>query len=90
MNFANGFMLELMYMSFIVKYQIKPHSSPLFSAACVAVIAHRNNFYRLYEQNKSFESKVKFRQASNSCERVLETAKHAYATKTRVRGFPET
>ena len=47
------------------KYQVKPHSSPWFSAASAAVIVHRNHFFRLYQQNKSSESKVKFRQASN-------------------------
>ena len=30
------------------KYQVKPHSSPCFSAAC-AVIVHRNHFSRLYQ-----------------------------------------
>ena len=64
------------------KYQVKPHSSPLFSAACVVAIIHRNHFFRLYQQNKSSESEVKFRQASNRCKRVLEAAKLAYATKT--------
>ena len=65
------------------KYQVKPHSSPWFSAACAAVIVHRNHFFRLYQQNKSSESKVKFRQVSNRCKRVLEAAKLAYATKTK-------
>ena len=65
------------------KYQVKPHSSPWFSAACAAAIVHRNHFFRLYQQNKSFESKAKFRQASNRCKRVLEAAKLAYATKTK-------
>ena len=65
------------------KYQAKPHSSPWFSAACAAVIVHRNHFFRLYQQNKSSESKAKFRQASNSCKRVLEAAKVAHATKTK-------
>ena len=64
------------------RYQVKPHSSPWFSAACAAVIVHRNQF-RLYQQKKSFESKVKFRQASNRCKRVLEAVKLAYATKTK-------
>ena len=63
------------------KYQVKPHSSPWFSAACAAAIVHRNHF-RLYQQNKS-ESKVKFRQASNCCKRVLEAAKLAYTSKTK-------
>ena len=29
------------------KYQVKPHSSPWFSATCAAAIAHRNHFFRL-------------------------------------------
>ena len=37
----------------------------------------------MHQQNKSSESKVKFRQASNRCKRVLEAAKLAYATKTK-------
>ena len=36
-----------------------------------------------YQQNKSSESKVKFRQASNCSKWVLEAAKLAYATKTK-------
>ena len=65
------------------KYQVKPHSSPWFSAACAAAIVHRNHFFHLYQQNKSSESKVKFRQASNCCKRVLEAAKLAYGNKTK-------
>ena len=61
------------------KYQVKPHSSPWFSAACAAAIAHRNHFFRLYQKNKSSASKVNFRQASNRFKRVLEAAKLAYA-----------
>ena len=64
------------------KYQVKPHSSPWFSAACAAAIVHRNHFFRLYQREKSSDSKVKFRQASNCCKRVLEDAKLAYANKT--------
>ena len=60
------------------KYQVKPPSSPWFLAACAAAIVHRNHFFHLYQQNKSSESKVKFRQASNHCKRVLEAAKLAY------------
>ena len=65
------------------KYQVKPHSSPWFSAACAAAIVHRNHFFRLYQKDKSSDSKVKFRQASNHCKRVLEAAKLAYANKTK-------
>ena len=64
------------------KYQVKPHSSPWFSAACEAAIVHGNHFC-LYQQNKSSESKVKFRQASNHCRRVLDSSKLAYANKTK-------
>ena len=32
------------------KYQVKPHSSPWFSAACAAAIVHRNHFFGLYER----------------------------------------
>ena len=65
------------------KYQVKPHSSPWFSAAIAAAIVHRNHFFHLQQQNKSSESKVKFRQASNHYKSVLEAAKLAYSTKTK-------
>ena len=65
------------------KYQVKPHSFPWFAAACAAATAHRNHFFHLYQQNKSSESKLKFRQARNCCKRVLEAARLAYATKTK-------
>ena len=63
------------------KYQVKPQSSPWFLATCATAIVHRNHFFHLYQQNKSSESKVKFRQASNRCKRIL--AKPAYATKAK-------
>ena len=72
------------------KYQVKPHLSPWFSAACAAAIVHRNHFFCLYQKDKSSECKAKFRQASNCFKRVLEAAKLAYANKTRVHHFPET
>ena len=65
------------------KYQVKPHSSPWFSAACAAVIVHKNHFFPLYQKGKSSDSKVKFRQASNCYKRLLEAAKLAYANKTK-------
>ena len=37
----------------------------------------------MYQKNKSSDSKVKFRQASNGCKRVLEAAKLAFANKTK-------
>ena len=44
---------------------------------------HRNHFFRLYQKDNSSESKVKFRQVSNRCKRLLEAAKLAYANKTK-------
>ena len=66
-----------------LKYQVKPHSCPWFSAACAAAIVHKNHFFCLYQREKSSDSKVKFRQASNRCKKVLEAAKLAYANKTK-------
>ena len=65
------------------KYQVKPHSSPWFSAASTAAIVHRNHFFRLYQRETSSDSNVKFRQASNHCKRDLEAAKLTYAKKTK-------
>ena len=65
------------------KSQVKSQWSPWFSAACATAIVHRNQFFRLYKQNKSSESKVKLRQANNCGKRVFEIAKLAYATKAK-------
>ena len=65
------------------KYQVKPHSSPWFSASCAAAIAHRNHFFFLYQKDKSSASKLNFRQAINHCKMVLEAARLAYANKTK-------
>ena len=83
-KFVSGFRLESMYISIPHrKYQVKPHTSPWFSVACATVIVQRNHFFRLYQKNKSFESKVKLKQASSCCKRVLEAAKLACATKAK-------
>ena len=47
------------------------------------MIVHRNHFFHLYQKDKSSECKVKFRQVSNCCKRVLEAGKLAYANKTK-------
>ena len=47
------------------KYQVMPHSSPWFSAVCAAAIFHKNHFFCLSQMDKSSDSTVKFRQASN-------------------------
>ena len=64
------------------KNQVKPQLSPWFLASFATDIVHRNHFFCLYQKGKSSDSKVKFRQASNLCKRVLEAAKLAYANKT--------
>ena len=65
------------------KCQVKHYLSPWFSAACATAILYRNHFFRLYQKDKSSDSKVKFRKAGNDCKRVLEAAKLAYANKTK-------
>ena len=65
------------------KHQVKLHSSPCFSAACVAAIFQGNHIFRLYQKEKTSDYKVKFRQARNHCKRVLEASKLAYANKTK-------
>ena len=65
------------------KYQVKPHSSRWFSAACVAAVVHRKQSFCLYQKDKSSESEVKLRQASNRSKSVLEAAKLAFANKTK-------
>ena len=67
------------------KYWVKALSSSWFSAACVDTIADRNHlfFLRLYQGDKSSDSKVKCRQPSNCCKRFLESAKLGYAIKSK-------
>ena len=72
------------------KYQVKPHSSPLFSAACAVAIVNRNHFFRSYQKDKSSDSKIKFRQASNCCKGFLKLSNLHVITKKRVHYFPET
>ena len=72
------------------KDQAKPHSSTWFSAACAAAIVHKSYFFRLYQQNKSLESNVKLKQASNRYKRVLEAAKFDMLLKQKSIYFPGT
>ena len=81
----SGFRLELMLYIPHCKYQVKPRSSLLFSAACAAAIVHRNHFFPpLYQQNKSSESESLDRLViCNYSQRVLEAAKLPYTNKTK-------
>ena len=71
-NFRSGFKLELMYISIIVIIKS--------SLTCAAA---KIQFFCLYQHNKSSESKVKFRYASDRCKRVLQAAKLAYTNRTK-------
>ena len=72
------------------KNQVKPDLSPWFSAACAGAIVYRNYFFRMYQKDKSSDSKAKFIQDRNRCKRVLEAARIAYTNKTKVHYFAET
>ena len=65
------------------KYLVKSHSFPWYSAACTAAKIHINPIFCLYQKDKFSDSKVKVRQASSRCKRVLEATKLAYANKTK-------
>ena len=71
-----------MYISFSVNIRSSLTHLHGFSAAC-STIAHRNNFFRLYQPNKCCESKAKFKQDRNRCKKVLEATKLVYANKTK-------
>ena len=58
--------------------------------SCAAGIVHGNHVFLFVPKGKiSSQSKVKFRQASNYCKRVLEAAKLAYANKTKEYIIPQ-
>ena len=83
-NFVSGFRLELMYISLVVSIMSSVtylHGFRLF------VLVHRNHFFHLYQQKKP-EFKVKFRYISNRCKKVPESAKLAYAIKTKSPSLP--
>ena len=56
------------------KYQVTPHSSPWFSAACAVAIVHRNHFFCLYHEDDS---------------KVVIVAKGLFNLQKRVHYFPE-
>ena len=68
----------------------KHNSSPWFSAACAAFIVHRNHFFHLYQRDKSSDSKVKFRRASNCYKWFLKLPKMHMLIKQGVHYFPGT
>ena len=67
------------------KFQARPNSSPWFSPACAAAIAHRNHYFHTYKSQPNAENRDLLRKASNSCKRVLNNAKSSYADRTHIR-----
>ena len=53
------------------KCQVNFHSFPWFSATFAAAISLRNDFFYLYQENKSVTSKVEFGQVSNRSKSVF-------------------
>ena len=53
-TFYDWFQVEIDSNNPHCNYQVRPHLSPWFSAACVFALVHRNHFCHLYQQNKSF------------------------------------
>ena len=60
------------YLSF--KYKIKLSISQWFSVPCTSDRAQKNHFFHLKQQNKSAALTVNYRQPSNNCKRVPESA----------------
>ena len=54
----------------------------VFKCLCCCQSSYKS-FFCLYQHNKSSESKVKFRRASNRCERIPQDAKVGYANKIK-------
>ena len=82
MNFVGGFRLELMYISLIEN--IGSSLTDLHGYQLLVLLPwFIEIIFCLYQKDKSSTSKVKFRQASNCCKRVLEAAKLAYTNKTK-------
>ena len=65
-------------------YKVSGQASLISMIFSCLSYCHINHFFRLYQKDKSSDSKVKFRQASNHCKRVLETTKFAYTNKESI------
>ena len=81
----------LIFISLISEvYFIHTHGFYLLAACtCVPAIAHKNNVFHFYQQNKSSVFTVMFQQANNRLKNVSEAVKLAYANKKTVYHFLE-
>ena len=81
MNFVSGQRLESMYISLIVSIRSSLTISMVFS--CFYCCHSSWKSLCLQQQNKSFESKIKFKQNSNHSKSVVEAAKVVFTNKTK-------
>ena len=79
----SGFKLELIYIYLIENIRSSLNHLHRFQLLVLLPQFIEITFFHLYQKDKSPGSKVKFRQASNRCKRVLDAAKLAYANKTK-------
>ena len=82
-NFVIEFSLELVYVSLIISIRSSLTHLHGFQLLVWLPYLIGITFFCLYQQNKSSESKVKFRQASNHCKGVLQASKMEYANETK-------
>ena len=79
-NFASGFMLELMYISLIASIRLSLILLHGFLLLALLPYFPEITFFCLCQQSKS---KVKLGKASNRCQRILEADELAYVIKTK-------
>ena len=82
-NFVSEFRLELMYLSLIENIRSSFIHLHGFQLLVLLPLFIEITFFVCTKVKNLLILKVNFRQASNHCKRALETAKHAYANKTK-------
>ena len=79
-NFVSGSRMKLIHISLIINIRSRISKPIWFPTACAAV-AHENFFLCFRQQNKSYASKLKFRQGGNYYKRIPEAVHLAYTNK---------
>lgn len=67
------------------KYQEKTQSFPSFTPACSTAILHRNNYFRLYQNDNSRHNRCLFFTVRNKYKRIHEGVKFLFVEKMRHR-----
>ena len=62
------------------KYQIKPHWTPWFSAACAAAIGHINHFSHLYQKEKNLRQ-INIQTGQSPLQKYSSSCKLAHANE---------